>query len=479
MNIIPTPKLIQPEIINANIVSFSPIIKGDIECLEAIEVFGFYVQKLFNISIQLDDEAAIYVEIDESLDDEEYRVEISQSNVIIRAKGNVGVNHAFATILQIMQVRGNNILLPEVTIEDYPDSVYRGMMVDLARNWHSFSYLLSFVDICYFYKVSVLHFHFTDDQSYTLPSDIYPKLSKKGRSYTKKQIQELVMYARVRGVELLPEIDVPGHSKTFAEAYGELFGTNGVICQHLTSMEAMRKLFRELCDMFPYSKYIHIGGDEAYDMHKWTECSECCAYAKSVGIDSDMSNKKKLAELFYAHFISEMAEMCFQNGKQPIVWEGFGKEVNNRISRNIIVMSWENLYQLTSELLEDGFNVINCSWNPMYVVTPLTMWNPEDVYDWSIYTWKATHPNSPHHNSTYKALRTSQILGGQLHAWGDHIQTEYDNVENGIREERQNLIERIPMLAEKTWNVDQRDNYSVFHKRAGELKQRLNILIAR
>ena len=114
--------------------------------------------------------------------------------------------------------------------------------------------------MCYFYKVSVLQLHFTDDQSYTLPSKLFPKLSTENQSYTSTQIQGLVEYANARGVELMPEIDVPGHCRSFGEAYGDLFGTKGVICQHTDSMRAMKDLFAELCDMFPYSKYIHIGG---------------------------------------------------------------------------------------------------------------------------------------------------------------------------------------------------------------------------
>lgn len=477
MKIIPTPKFVQPSLDNTDILTFAPNIMQNDEFSEAVEAFASYVQRLHGISIEVKDCASLRIVKDEAFDVEAYRLAVSKEGINIYASGNEGVNHAFATILQMIQVKEGSILLPAVTIEDKPDCEYRGMMVDLARNWHPFPYLLSFVDMCYFYKVAVLQLHFTDDQSYTLPSRIYPKLSTEGRFYTHEQIAELVEYAHARGVELSPEIDVPGHCKSFGEVYGELFGTKGVICQHEDSMEAMRNLFRELCDMFPHSKYIHIGGDEAYAMPEWTKCADCQAYAKSVGIDSDMEDKKMLAELMYAHFISEMADVCFAKGKQPIVWEGFGKVVNDKISKDILVMSWENLYQLTPDLLEAGFKVINCSWNPMYVVTPLNMWKPEELYDWSIYQWKAMHPDSPYYETVYEAPKESVILGGQLLAWGDHIPTQYETVAEGVYEERKCLAERLPMLTENTWNVEKVSNYEAFAKDVDEQNSKLTKFI--
>lgn len=477
LNIIPTPKSVCYSVGNQDMFSFEPLIKKTLSFPGAIASFMSYAEKIYGIVIEESEDATIRVIQDDSMEAEAYRLTVGEDEVRIYAGDNVGVNHAFATILQIMQINNGKILLPGVVIEDIPDCSYRGMMVDLARNWHPFSYLLSYVDMCYFYKVAVLQLHFTDDQSYTLPSDIYPNLSTKGRFYTKEQIAELVEYADARGVELSPEMDVPGHCKSFGEAYGELFGTKGVICQHEDSMEAMRNLFRELCDMFPNSKYIHIGGDEAYTMDEWTKCPSCCEYAKSVGIDSDMEDKGLLAELMYAHFISEMADVCFAKGRQPIVWEGFAKTVNDKISKDILVMSWENYYQLTPDLLDAGFKIINCSWNPMYVVAPTVMWKPEEVFDWSIYQWKAIHPESPYLESGYQSEPNPQIIGGQLLAWGDNIPKHSPSIEEGVYDERNYLMERLPMLAENTWNVDKVNDFVMFEKSVQVLNDKVKQLM--
>lgn len=452
MNIIPTPKKI--ELTEDKYYLLEGTVATYEEFAGAIVSFKEYVKRIYNLDIQVKQDASIQIVKDNSMPEEAYTLEIKDGKVNIYAAEMTGVNHAFATILQIMDVENGLLRLPEVQITDKPDAIYRSMMVDLARVWHSFDYVLGYVDMCYFYKTSALHLHFTDDQSYTLPSKLFPKLSTEARSYTREQIQELVEYAHARGIELIPEIDVPGHCKSFAEGYGELFGTNAIICQHEDSMQAMRDLFAELCDMFPYSKYIHIGGDEAWAMEEWTKCPKCQAYAKSVGIDADMEDKKQLCEEMYVHFINEMAKIVFAKGKRPIVWEGFAKCMNDKISREMWVMAWENYYQVTADLLEAGFTIINCSWNPTYVVTPVVMWSQKEVFDWSLYSWKAVHPDSPIKENGYEAPKSKQIIGGQLHAWGDAIIRECSDFEEGVYQEWNHVMDRLPIVAENTWNIE-------------------------
>lgn len=457
MNIIPTPKKI--ELTDGKFYLFEPAVALNDEFAVAITSFTEYVNRIYCLDMQGKEGAPIRIVKDDSVPEEAYILEVKEGQVGIYASEESGVHHAFASFIQMMEVENGQVKLPEVQITDKPDSIYRSMMVDLARDWHTFDYLLSYVDMCYFYKASALHLHFTDDQSYTLPSKLFPKLSTEGSHYTLEQIQELVEYAHARGVELVPEIDVPGHCKSFAEGYGEIFGTNAIICQHEDSMQAMRDLFGELCDMFSYSKYIHIGGDEAWAMEEWTKCPKCQAYAKSVGIDADMEDKKRLSEEMYVHFVTEMAAAVFAKGKRPIVWEGFAKEMNDRVSRDIWVMSWENYYQVTADLLEAGFTIINCSWNPTYVVTPVVMWSQKEVFDWSVYSWKAVHPDSPIVKTGYESPKSEQIIGGQLHAWGDAILSDCPSLEEGVYREWNHLMDRLPMIAENTWNKEKVTDY--------------------
>ena len=255
MKIIPTPKE-QKLRDDASAVYLAPTVEKNADFGEAVAAFQHYAQALCGLDIQsVENGATICIKKDDTLCEEAYDLEIDADGVKITASEECGANHAFATLLQLMSEKDGRIELPVVTVRDKPDSLYRGLMVDLARSWHPLSYLLSYVDMCYYYKLSVLHLHFTDDESYTLPSRLYPKLSTVGQSYTRGEIRSLVEYAHCRRVQLMPEIDVPGHCKSFQSEYGEIFGTKGVICQHektvVTHGDRNIRGVREAAELFP------------------------------------------------------------------------------------------------------------------------------------------------------------------------------------------------------------------------------------
>lgn len=411
---------------------------------------------------------------DPTMEHGEYGVNVDAQGIGVYASDTAGISRGFATVLQLIQHGENGFSAPGCNIRDRADNAYRGLMVDLARVWRPFEYLLDFVDICYYYKLSVLHLHFTDDQGYTLPSDIYPKLSTPGKHYTKEQIAYLVDYADRRGVMLMPEIDVPGHCRPFTISYPEIFGSGRIIEMHPKAIEGIKALFSEVCDMFPNSRTVHIGGDEAA-IGDWAECEECVAYAREKGIDTE--DKRLLSEALLAEFISESASAVFEKGRIPIVWEGFSKEMNDRISRDIVVMSWENYYQLTPDLLDAGFEIINCTWRPMYIVSPVVVRPLEETFDWSIYKWCAVHPESPFLKKIFETEPDDAILGGQLLVWSDTVISKSPTVEQGIANEMRHLLERVPYAAENTWNTEKKLKFEEFMPLAERLGKRLCLLL--
>ena len=368
-----------------------------------------------------------------------------------------------------MAKEGDGICLPDGHVFDYPECPWRGVMLDLARNWHDISVVYEYVDMCRFYKVKYFHIHFCDDQSYTLPSKKFPKLSTKGRSYTHSQIEGLKEYAKRRGVEIIPELDVPGHATPITSNYPQFFGDHKIICQSELSMQKVEELFTELCETFPDSNYIHLGGDEV-DILRWTACQECMDAYRKKGVDVDTMEKRELAELMYASFLKDVCNIIIKCGKTPILWEGFAKEMNYVIPKEAVVMSWENLYQTTPSLLEAGFRLVNCSWVPMYILAPDKYWSPRELYEWNVHYWKPCHPRSPYFGSDITVEPTEQIEGGQLLAWGDHIIWSYpENIEEGIREEQRLVEERVPCLAENTWNRTRRNTQEQFFSAYTEL----------
>jgi hexosaminidase len=351
------------------------------------------------------------------------------------------------------------------------------MMVALGFVKHDFPYLLQYVDMCYFYKISVLHLDMSNRDLFTIPSKKYPKLPSKDGHYTEEQIAQLVAYASDRGIEIMPEIDMPGHCRCLGEAYPELFGTDNLIHFHEQSISAVKDLFMELCDLFPNSKYIHLGGDEA-DIDQWLKCPVCREHIQKLGLDKPEKDHYTLREHCYAYFVNEIAKVVFERGRQPVVWEGFAKEGNDYVSKDILVMSWENYYQTTPDLLDAGFTIVNCSWAPLYVVTPYQKWTPEEVFNWNIYKWQPVHPDSPYLKDGLEIQPTDKVIGGQLLAWGGPNLPKYcESIEQGLIIERTLLIERLPYVAQNTWNIRKNITWEEISANVEVLTERLNKII--
>lgn len=440
------------------------------------KAFAGYAQRLVGVRFTEGRGASVVLRVDPDMQKGEYSLRVQTARVVLSAADEQGMQYALATLGQLISVKDGRVSLPVCEIRDIPDCEHRCVMIDLARNWHPFDYLLSYVDLCWFYKVSRLHLHFTDDQSYTLPSVLYPKLATENRSYSPEDIAYLNKYAAERGISLIPEIDVPGHCTPFCQAYPEIFGTDNIIPQTKEAMDAMQALFAELCDMFPNAEYVHVGGDEAA-IEKWTTNQVCRAYAESCGIDFDCADKRYLAERMLANFVQKTADAVMAKGKKVMAWEGFASSVNEFVSKDIILHSWENYYQTTPQLLEGGFRIINSSWRPMYVVTPAAYWSQKEVFDWSIYRWTPVHPASPYRGITAEIAPNEQVLGGQLLAWGDTIAANFPTVAEGIAEERRLVAERMAALSENTWNREKLRTYADFSRAYESLGRAAGLLI--
>lgn len=391
-----------------------------------------------------------------------YRLLCGEDGIRILASDAEGANNGFATLLQLC--REKNGCFEAVEIEDYPDHDYRGIMIDAARIWHPLDYLLKYVDLCRYYKFSYLHIHFTDTQSYTLPCAPFPKLPTPGRSYSREQIKLLNDYANARGVRIMPEIEAPGHCDPYISAYPELFGHDGIIAFHAEVFDAFEKIIADLCEMFPYSDRIHIGGDEA-DIKKWLSCDKCAAYAAECGIPVD-ENERLSAERILAMFVSKLSGMVLSHGKTPVVWEGFCRDVNYLVPHTTEVFSWENYYQTTPELIEEGYTIINGSWSPNYIVSPRVMWSLRECFEWDVNTYRPVHPNSPYIGSTLKVPDYDKTVGGQLLSWGDFGAVS-PHPERHLIEEFGNVAERAAATAENTWNKRKRvtfEQFSASHK---------------
>ena len=414
---------------------------GDL--IKAVAPFADNVERIFGVrlgSVPAGGDADVV--FDPSLAGEEYRILPEGGGIKIFAGGLPGANHALAKLFQLARRDGGGLTVPALTAEDKPDKAWRGFMLDLARQWHPVRYILDYVDILWLYGMSVLQLHFTDNESYTLPSRVFPKLSTPGRHYTEDDIKYIAEYAASRGVALVPEIDAPGHCKPFNDAYPEIFGSNGIIEATDRAFAGLDALYGELCGFFPGSEMIHVGGDEAA-IGNWNGCPDTVAWRDARGLRDERD--------LYGEYIKRLTEIILSKGRVPVVWEGFPKEWNGKIDKRVLVFSWENYYQSTRDLLEGGFCVLNAAWRPLYIVTPQPHWEQDEVLDWNVYFWNHWWDAS-HAAGGLTVEPTEKVLGGQICAWGDNIKnmdpTEGADLEFGIARKL------IPALAERTSNAD-------------------------
>ncbi len=469
MNIIPKIK----NYTEKNSINISFEFTADERLSLAEKAFKRMVLKLYDVRLS-EGENGIRLCFDETLSKDEYK--IKGANVY--ASDLEGAHYGLSTMLQLIEKTDDGFSLRNTEIREKPDKDFRGFMSDLARKWHDFDILISYVDLCYLNKIKYLQLHFTDNQLWTLPLKSFPDAATKERCYKKEEIDYLVEYANEAGVELIPEFEGIGHSKELIkncpDAFGNRFdeeidednpltGANmgrvdNIMCLGKPGIfENIRKMLTEIAEIFKYSKYIHVGCDEAKH-ENWNHCSLCRDYMKRQNLSS--------TKAAYTHFAEKIIDICISLGRTPIVWEGFPYEGTENISRDCIVVSWENVYQTGPELLESGFKVINASWSPMYIVPPKTKESLRIKRDWTVVGDNWNVYEVQHWASGSKAYGgldltpRENVLGGMLCQW-----------ECTPEEERERVIDLLSQTADRTWNDDDFYNEEEFYANSGKIKE--------
>ena len=426
-----------------NVCKLKPVYASETLFSGCASVFAEYAARKFGVRWS-EGEGGLILSKDDALPFEGYRLESGENGVVLSASSEKGMHNALADLLSKIEGGEDSLSVPVLSVTKSPDCSYRGLLVDLARIWHPLPDVLRFIDLCWENRASHLQLHFTDFPSFTLPMMAYPKLSTEGRSYTREEIRTIVDYAKSRGIVLVPEVDVPGHTSPFYQAYPEIFGTTGVLPACDEVFDTLRTIFGEVAEMFPYSPMIHLGGDEAF-IDKWEGCERTKAYMAEHGI-------RDIHEM-YAEYIRTLTEMIFALGRTPVVWEGFAKEYNDRIDRRTIVIAWESLYQPAYDLAEAGFTLINCSWKPLYICTGREdrIWSPEEIAAHDPWRWENFNKRSLAYHG-FNIDRKYPVLGSQICAWGDYI-AGWEDREEAIRLEARLVAERLPALCKKLWDL--------------------------
>jgi hexosaminidase len=429
---------------------------------------------------------------------EGYKLVIAPKRIQILANSGAGVFHAIETIRQLLPVSiekgitSKKIVLPVLTIEDEPAYEWRGMHLDVSRHFFSISYLKKFIDRMALYKMNKLHLHLTDDQGWRIEIKKYPKLTEEGAwrtfndqdslcmklskdnpdfvidkehiiqrggktlyggFYTQQEMKGVVAYAAAKHIDIIPEIDMPGHMMAAINSYpfltcngenkwGTLF-TKPICPCNETTFEFAQNVFTEIMDIFP-SQYLHIGGDEV-DRTDWGKSDACKALMEKEGI-------KDLAAL-QSYFINRMEKFFNSKGRKLIGWDEI---IEGGISPTAIVMYWRGwVPNAPVEAVKNGNTVIMTPGEPLYFDNQPDQYSVDRVY---------------HFNPIPKVLNMQEaksIIGAQANIWSERIPSE--------RRADYMAMPRMTSLAEMLW-TNQPDKYNSYLQRLVRQYSRMDAL---
>lgn len=290
---------------------------------------------------------------DQNIKPEGYLLEINPSEIVIKAATSAGIFYGIQTLLQIVpasvysgrSTAADNWNIASVSIEDYPRFGYRGMMLDVSRTFFDAQTVKKYIEWLAHHKINTLHWHLTDDNGWRIEIKKYPLLTEKGAwrgenevlapafgsgkeryggFYTQNEIKEIVKFAAERNIEIVPEIDLPGHSKAVTASYPNVacnHSDNSVSVQgegqnvwcvgKEENFKMLENIMKELAKLFP-GKYIHIGGDEV-NYTAWDNCPSCAALKEREGM--------KTNEELLNYFVRRMEKIVEKTGKKMAGWD--------------------------------------------------------------------------------------------------------------------------------------------------------------
>lgn len=386
---------------------------------------------------------------------EGYLLKVSPKIITITAKDYGGLFNGFQTLRQTFPIKQSGLVqIQTMEIRDNPRFAWRGMMLDVSRHFQSKDFILKQIDVLSSYKVNKFHWHLTDDQGWRIESKKYPNLTKKGAwradragitwwkrekaspqepktvggFYSQEDIKEVIAYAKVRNVEIIPEIDIPGHSKALIASYPHLFcyddpdadfevavggkAPNNALCAGKESTyEFLAEVIEEVATLFP-SRYLHIGGDEC-NKTNWKKCPHC----QKVKSTNNLNNEDELQ----SHFIQRVHKLVKAQNKIMIGWDEI---LSGNGAPGAAIMAWRRgkyTPQITAP--QNGYPTIMTSYKYSYLsqVQGPTLSEPEGP--------RVVLPLSKvyRHDPIPEELTDDQkklVLGNQACLWGEFTPTE-------------------------------------------------------
>jgi hexosaminidase len=406
---------------------------------------------IFNIRCNSEGEEIPSIKTDES-----YALEVTGSNALLTASSRTGVIRGLQTFLQLIDLDERSFYVPAVAVEDRPRFRWRGLLIDVCRHWQPIEVIKRNLDAMEAAKLNVFHWHLADDQGFRIESKLFPKLHQKGSEgnyYTQSQAREIVAYARDRGIRVIPEFDMPGHSTSWFAGYPELASAPGPYqlekswgvfdpCMDPTREKTysfLNAFIGEMAGIFP-DEYFHIGGDEV-NGRQWNASAKIRTFMKR----HRMNNSRDLQ----AYFNQRLLKILNRHGKNMIGWD---EVLHPDLPKTIAIQSWRGQAYLADSARRGYEGILSNSYyldhmKPAsfhYLVDPL---GKEAV------------------NMTEE--EKARVLGGEACMWGEFVNA--DNIDSRI-------WPRAAAIAERLWSPPEVNNVQDMYDRLEYFSRQLDLM---
>ena len=395
-------------------------------------------------------------EIQEVGEDESYVLEVTATGAKLTAPTPLGAMHGLQTFLQLVDVSPGGFAAPAITIHDQPRFPWRGLMIDSARHFIPLEVIRRNLDGMEAVKMNVFHWHLSENQGFRVESKKCPKLHELGSDnlyYTQDEIRDLITYARDRGIRVVPEFDMPGHSTAWFVGHPELASGKGPYeierrwgvfdpAMDPTNEKVYKfldDLIGEMAKIFP-DHYFHIGGDEV-NGKEWDANPKIQAFMKAHGIKNN--------EALQAYFSARVQKLVTKHGKTVVGWD---EVLVPGVPKDIVIQSWRGQASL-AQAAKQGYRGILS--NGYYL----------DL-GWSAARHYAVDPMSGD-AANLSAEEKQRILGGESCMWAEYVSPE--NVDSRI-------WPRNAAIAERLWSPQEVRDLASMYARLDFVSARLEWL---
>lgn len=420
---------------------------------------------------------------------EAYSINVSSDGILVRAVAPEGIYRATRTLLKSVGTeKTSSVEFPSAEVSDWPRFGYRGLMLDVSRHFSDVEMVKRTIDMLALHQLNIFHWHLTDDQGWRIEIKSHPELTevgawrddtvvgrylggtdyptdgkRHGGFYTQEQIREIVAYAKERYIEIIPEIDLPGHTSAVLAAYPQLgcedkeykvanrWGViRDVLCAgNPASLDLFKDIMDEVCDLFP-GKYIHLGGDECVK-DRWKACPKCQTKIRELGLKDGSRYSKE--DYLQSWFMGEVASFVQSKGKRVIGWDEILEGVPMDDS---VIMSWRGTEGgITAARM--GHDVVMTPTSDMYFDQSQTLASQlEEIPVGGFINVMKVYSYEPL-PASLTPEQQKHILGCQANVWCEYMPEE--------RIRQYQMLPRLAALSEVQWTMPERKNYKDFLKR--------------